>query len=320
MPQGPSRRRSSAGEAGHEAQRGQCSDQDADKPIAYQAYHLAGAKAKTETRPAEPKARPAEPKPAPKIGANKVTRIAKEEVIDEEKPKLEARQVKLNYAMMVNDTLSRRLSGYRSDEDPSDVSEPESDFTMISSTAQPSAGLRPKRSEFRLALSTILKALEDDSDAEEKLKHRIKKDGRDVKVSAQEMMAALPHISKQEKKQLHKQLKKEQEEIAAKHMSKPVKEDTLRRAESAGYHSGSASTPARSSTDRPAAPAPPSPKVPRPVRKKHLQEFRKALYDNALDRQGTCIPSQASEVPEGIQVSCKHEFSRLRWGANQSAH
>ena len=56
------------------------------------------------------------------------------------------------------------------------------------------------------------------------------------------------------------------------------------------------------------------------MRKKRLQEFRHELYINALDKKGKCVPSQASDVPEGLQISCKHDFGSLRWGANQSAH
>ena len=160
----------------------------------------------TSPEPARAKARGEEPRPAaPKVGSNKA-RASKEEIIDEE-PRIHTH--KINWTMMVNDTLGRRLRGYRSDDDPSEASvasdHESEDFTMLSSTAGESQGpARPRRSEFRLALSTSLKALDyEESDAEDQLRRRLrkeKKDQKDVKVSAQEMMAALPHMSKEEKR------------------------------------------------------------------------------------------------------------------------
>ena len=244
----------------------------------------------------------------------------------EEQPSMKTHEIKMNWALM-NNTLGRRLSGYRSDPDPSDssraVSEDE-DFHMLSSTASVAAEepRRPKRSEFKLALSTILKALNyEESEADEKVRQR---QNKSMKLSAQEMLAAMPHMSKEEKKELYRQLKAEQEDIAAGHMSKPVEAGRLRRADDrAGYSAGRASAPARASTDPPSAEAPPPPppaEVPKVVRKKMLQEFRRELYNNALDKKGQCVPSQASDVPQGLQISCKHDFNSLRWGANQSAH
>ena len=271
--------------------------------------------AKTPTSP---------PSTSPEPARAKARVQASKEEITEEEPQMKTH--KINWTLMVNNPLGRRLSGYQSDPDPpseeSQESEHDSDFTMLTSNAgDRSSRGRPKRSEFKLALETVLKALEDDSEEEEKLRRRLRKDKKEVKVSAQEMMAALPHMSKEEKKELYRKLKGEQEEIAASHMARPVSQASLRRpAEAAGYSTGRASAPARASTDPPAAPAPPPPEIPKPMRKKQLQEFRQSLWENALDRKGNCVPSQASDVPEGIQLTCKHDFSRLRWGANQSAH
>ena len=175
---------------------------------------------------------------------------APREEVKEEAPSMKTHEIKMDWALM-NNTLGRRLSGYRTDEDPSDssrvVSEAEDeDFTMLSSTASMAAEepRRPKRSEFKLALSTILKALDyEESEAEEKVRNRHHKN---MKLSAQEMLAALPHMSKEEKKDLYRQLKAEQEDIAAGHMRKPVEADRLRRADlKAGYTAGRASAPAR---------------------------------------------------------------------------
>ena len=60
--------------------------------------------------------------------------------------------------------------------------------------------------------------------------------------------------------------------------------------------------------------------LPEPVRKKRLKEFRRALYEGALDRKGRVKPSEASELPTPEQDRCRHPYERLRWGANGAAH
>ena len=217
--------------------------------------------AKTPTSP---------PSTSPEPARAKARVQASKEEITEEEPQMKTH--KINWTLMVNNPLGRRLSGYQSDPDsPSEEShdsEHDSDFTMLTSNAGDRSSRRPKRSEFKLALETVLKALEDDSEEEEKLRRRLRKDKKEVKVSAQEMMAALPHMSKEEKKELYR---------------KPVSQESLRRpAEAAGYSTGRASAPARASTDPPAAPVPPPPEIPKPMRKKQLQEFRKSLWEECL--------------------------------------
>ena len=60
--------------------------------------------------------------------------------------------------------------------------------------------------------------------------------------------------------------------------------------------------------------------VPEVVRKKRLQEFRRNLYENALDRRGKVKFSEASDLPTGEQEVCPHPWLALRWEANGSAH
>ena len=57
---------------------------------------------------------------------------------------------------------------------------------------------------------------------------------------------------------------------------------------------------------------PPSDELPTNVRKKKLDEFRQALYDERVDRHGYLHPSEGSSVPDEKQQRCKHPFSKLR--------
>lgn len=141
----------------------------------------------------------------------------------------------------------------------------------------------------------------------------------------------LPHLDKAEKRALYEALKREQEEEELRHFQPDYPVEMLRRPPD---HTGGYSAPASRAAPRQEEPRtsqrerasgstePPPPKgvLPEPVRKKRLEEFRRRLYDAAVDRRGRLRPSEASDIPRGDQELCKHPFEKLVWGANQAAH
>lgn len=56
---------------------------------------------------------------------------------------------------------------------------------------------------------------------------------------------------------------------------------------------------------------PPTDKLPEAVKKKQLDAFRKALYEERVDRHGYLRPSEGSALPVGHQTECKHPFRKL---------
>ena len=77
--------------------------------------------------------------------------------------------------------------------------------------------------------------------------------------------------------------------------------------------SSSAAGPPPSSTD--------AVSVPEVVRQRKLKEFRRTLYENALDKKGRLKPSAAADFPvTAEQENCTHPWEGIRWGANGSAH
>ena len=140
---------------------------------------------------------------------------------------------------------------------------------------------------------------------------------------AQEMLTMLPYLDKEEKRQLYRALKREQEEEELKHFRHDYDREMVKRSgDRKGGYSAAAAAP-RSSTAASDArgSAEPPPPMPEPVRKKKLKEFRWHLYEASLDQKGRCKPSEASDFPiNKDQEVCKHPFERLAWSANQSAH
>ena len=187
----------------------------------------------------------------------------------------------------------------------------------------------PSRPEFKLALETVLRALQYDD--EEAARLASKKPGKEMKFTGNELIQLLPHMDKAEKRVLYKALRAEQEEIAQEAFNKQPTPDPEKmkpqRRRRGGYSGRDASAPSvaapsQSSASASAAPSgePPDRHVPAAVKAKELETFRRALYDNALNRRGTLTPSQASDYPTGEQEMCPHQYMDLRWGANASAH
>ena len=173
---------------------------------------------------------------------------------------------------------------------------------------------KEKASKYKAASRTVLAALEEEADEDDhKLKRRLEKKKEKVKekekelkavaakskarpmetdLPAAEMLEILPYMSKEEKKQLYKKLKEERDMEASKQLFKKGTPEKVTRPDKKkeGYTAASSST----------TPAPETASVstlPEPVRKKRLKEFRRALYEGALDRKGRVKPSEASELP-----------------------
>ena len=162
-------------------------------------------------------------------------------------------------------------------------------------------------------------------------------------LSTQELLKILPAMTKEEKKLLYRQLKKEQDDeilkIYGPEMLADRSKEKMKRPEQrkGGYahNTPSKAAPARSPSRASAVPkggtpSPTSPVTSEPpelgrvmpaaVRKKKLTEFRMELYEAARDRRGRIQPSSASEVPTPEQLRCAHPYGRLLWGANAHAH
>lgn len=65
---------------------------------------------------------------------------------------------------------------------------------------------------------------------------------------------------------------------------------------------------------------PPTSEVPNALKKQQLEEFRRALFDERVDRKGRLHPSEAAETKNEEQKKCLHPWSRLRWSANAQGH
>lgn len=118
---------------------------------------------------------------------------------------------------------------------------------------------------------------------------------------AREAIEALPYMSRDEKKALFHRLQREDEEN-----QRPV-------------------VPSRSSTS--VAPGrerttlqPPTGEMPAALKQKQLEEFRRALYDERVDKKGRLLPSEAAPVATSEQQQRPHPWSRLRWSANGQGH
>ena len=220
-----------------------------------------------------------------------------------------------------------RIKAYESDSSPSSKSERSMSGFPFSAAAPRQAEQeppkRPSKDEFKLALKTVMRTLGYDDDEIEKQEK--KRSGRALKVKPTELLQAIPHMDRKEKKLLYQALKAEEEAIALEAFGRrPSPEpDKMQRAHkrSGGYRA-TRPTEEAAATSSSSAAAPPAKKreVPEPVRKKQLETFRRTLYENALTKKGYLKPSTASEFPNGEQERCKHEYEDLKWGANAHAH
>ena len=118
---------------------------------------------------------------------------------------------------------------------------------------------------------------------------------------AREALEALPYMSKDEKKELARRLQREEEND-----QRPIRPPK-----------GTTSVaPGREKTTL----QPPTEEMPAAVKTRRLEEFRRALYDERVDRKGRLIPSAAAGVPDQEQRECPHPWNRLRWTANGQGH
>ncbi|CAK9114738.1 unnamed protein product [Durusdinium trenchii] len=169
---------------------------------------------------------------------------------------------------------------------------------------------RLRKKEKRLAERATARATgaTSSTEARPKAKPKHKKPERleeDVGLSTEDLVKVLPKTSKEEKKILYKQLKKDQEreilEIFGR--SATPERSMLKRPEQrkGGY---GYSTPDRRGKDQVQEPPEKQENLPTPVKKKRLEEFRKSLYEAALDKRGRLIPTADQEA-------CRHKFDRL---------
>ena len=237
-----------------------------------------------------------------------------------------AKVTRVNWTMMVGNDHSpwELLQDYDSDEGDNSmasISDDEEPPALPPTSNASGSDKPPSKAEYKLALKTVLKAL--DYDDEEVERHsKKKKPGKEVKLRPGELLQALPHMDKAEKRELYKALKAEQETIAEETVQQaPPTSDKLKRAnQRAGGYRATASSSSAPAAPTAAAPQEPQKDVPAAVRKKQLATFRRTLFENSLSRRGHVKPSQASEYPTAEQEACPHSFDDLRWGANNSAH
>ncbi|CAL1157114.1 unnamed protein product [Cladocopium goreaui] len=150
----------------------------------------------------------------------------------------------------------------------------------------------------------------------------------DMGLSSEELLRILPNMSKEEKKMLYKQLKKEREEDALKLFEKdpPATASTKLKRPDRRRDGYSAATMPTSSTgrslrkDEVEEPPDQEEKIPVGVKKKRMEKFRRQLYEAARNRKGKIVPSEASDLPNADQEQCSHPYERLLWGANLHAH
>ena len=168
-----------------------------------------------------------------------------------------------------------------------------------------------------------------------------------VKLHSKELLAALPNLSKEDKKNLQKALKEDEEKQAYKDLQfaeeylpwmaqgfsypdffnqrKPKEEGPYWSTEAVAARQAARAQASSSTTSSqgPVTPEPRPPKkeedVPKAVRDKELKVFRKQLYTAQL-QNGRLVPSKAAPIPTERQAQCNHAFESLRWSANQEGH
>ena len=140
-------------------------------------------------------------------------------------------------------------------------------------------------------------------------------------VTAEQAMSMLPHMSKQEKKELYRKLKADEEAEAMKNYPDYTHEDVKRRESKQHGYSAPKARAAPEAASSSAGPPPAVGELPEPVRKRRMQEFRWRLYEGALNRKGGVKPSEASSFPlTPQQEQCLHPFKQLTWRGNGAAH
>ena len=203
---------------------------------------------------------------------------------------------------------------------------------------QPQEVQAAKAAKRRVKMKAVLEALgadaHDDETAEKlaRLQRQVRKkkakgqgyEDRDVTMDPSEILAILPHLSREEKARLYRELKAEHESEAYRRLPKEPKEESGARSSQSRRESPPAAPRTPPSTAAASASAgvkdPFDPNTPPVLRKKRLADFRRGLYDGALGRKGKLTLSEAADLPTADQERCAHAFDDLRWGANSSAH
>ena len=220
------------------------------------------------------------------------------------------------------------------------------------------------KEKLRVKLRTILQSLEKDEE-DEKVRQRLQKKGQrllerstrhaargsasasgsdtapkkktgrkpspevddDMGLTTHDLLAILPAMSKEEKKILYKQLRREKEDEALKLFGRGigVTPSKLQRPDKRNSGYSAASVPSlaqgsRLSKENVAEPPDMEENIPIGVRKKRMEKFRQELYEAAKNRKGKVIPSDSSDLPTAEQEACPHPFNRLVWGANAHCH
>ena len=193
---------------------------------------------------------------------------------------------------------------------------------------------RLKRKEKRLQDKAAARATGSQaSGSEAPKKSRAKKETPDPKLdedmglSTADLLQLLPHMSKEEKKILYRQLKREREDEAVKLFGKNAASSTptmMKRPDRRRDGYSAASVPSGTvgrGLRKEDVQEPPDMEATMPVgvRKKRMDQFRKELYEAAKNRKGRVVPSEASDLPTAEQENCPHPFERLLWGANSNA-
>ena len=162
-----------------------------------------------------------------------------------------------------------------------------------------------------------------------------------VRLQGQELMAALPSMSKDEKKALHQALKDDEDKETERRRQmykdlmdqwspyddwepgqrelfpeEPWKFEEWQQRMKMREAATSGSNAAGSQDPLPPAPRQDKPKA---VKEKELNDFRRQLYDRQV-RNGRCHPSSAADHPTEAQYQCSHPFENLRWSANAEGH
>ena len=263
---------------------------------------------------------------------------------------------RVNWTFMVNNDSWELLRGYYSEEEESQDTSSDEDQSPDPVLLAAPKNDKPRSSKdrqrrYKVALKTVLEALaaeEEDDAVKKKLKKKEHRSAREEEarqkkgktpsgpspmetdMSPHEILQILPYMSTVEKKELYRALKKEQEAEALKYMDPEANAEKMKRVEgrTKGYSAGRPGVPkytqgaARSSKEvEPAAPASKQQsELPEPVRRRRLDEFRRTLFENSLDKKGRVRPSEAADFPDASQERCEHPYEELRWGANGSAH
>ena len=194
---------------------------------------------------------------------------------------------------------------------------------------------RLKRKEKRLQDKAAARATGSQaSGSEAPKKSRAKKETPDPKLdedmglSTADLLQLLPHMSKEEKKILYRQLKKEREDEAVKLFGKNAASSTptmMKRPDRRRDGYSAASVPSGTvgrGLRKEDVQEPPDMEATMPVgvRKKRMDQFRKELLRGGEEqKRARRYHLRRSDLPTAEQENCPHPFERLLWGANSNA-